>query len=72
MLEVGGGADLGEKALGPEYGAEFGSQELDGDLAAVLEVRREVDGGHAARADLALDAIAVGEGGKRGGTRRPA
>ena len=31
------------------------------DLAIVLEIVREIDGRHAARAELALDAIAVGE-----------
>ena len=31
--------------------------------AVVLEVLREVDGGHAALSELALDAVAVGEGG---------
>ena len=43
-------------------------QDLDGDLAAVLEVLGEVDGGHAALAELALEAVAVGEGrGEAGG-----
>ena len=40
---------------------EFGVDDLDGDLAAVPEVLGEVDGGHAALAELALDAIAVSE-----------
>ena len=41
---------------------ELGVQDLDRDLAGVLDVLGEVDGGHAALAQLALEAIAVGEG----------
>ena len=62
MLQPGGGADLGEEALGAEGGAEVGMQHLDGDVAIVLEVVREVDRGHAASAEFALDGIAVGQG----------
>ena len=40
---------------------ELGVEDLDGDLAAVLQVLGEVDGGHAALAELALDAVAVAE-----------
>ena len=47
MLEVGGDLDLGEEAVAADDGAELGMQDLDGDLAAVLEVFGEVDGGHA-------------------------
>ena len=63
MLQLGGGPDLGEEALGAELGGEIGMQQLDRHLAVVLEVVREIDRGHAARAELALDAVAVGEGG---------
>ena len=48
---------------------EFGAEDLDGDLAVVLEVVGEVDGGHAARAELAFEAVAVGEGGGQAGGR---
>ena len=61
MLEVGGGLDLAEEALAADCGGQFGPQDLDRDLAIVLEILGEVDGGHAARAELALDAVAVGE-----------
>ncbi len=37
-------------------------QHLDGDVAVVLEIVREVDGGHAAGADLAVDTVAIREG----------
>src|SRR5262249_58320475 len=55
--------------LGAEHGGELWPQDLDRHLAVVLEVRREVDGGHAARAELALDAIAAGECGGEAAVR---
>ena len=62
MLEVGGDLDLGEEAVAADDGGELGVEDLDGDLAAVLQVLGEVDGGHAALAQLALETIAVGQG----------
>ena len=71
MLEAGGGFDLGEEAVAADDGAELGVEDLDGDLAAVLQVFGEVDGGHAALAELALKAVTVGEaGGECGGWGR--
>jgi len=67
VLEVGGGGDLGDEALGADHGGQFGAEDLDGDLAPVLEVLGEVHGGHAAGAELPLDAVAVGEGGGEAG-----
>ena len=37
-------------------------QHSDGDIAIVLEIVREIHRGHAARAELAVEAIAVGQG----------
>ena len=65
--EAGRGLDFAEEALGAECGGEFGAEHLDGDLAVVLEVLGEVDGGHAALAELALDAIAVAQGRRESG-----
>ena len=62
MLEVGGELDLGQEPLGADDGGELRAQQLERDLAVVLEVLREVDGGHAAGADLTFDPVAVGEG----------
>ena len=62
VLEAGRGLDLGEEAVAADDGAQLGMEDLDGDLAAVLQVFGEVDSGHAALAELALEAIAVGEG----------
>ena len=57
-----------EESLGAEHGAEFRFEHLDGDLTVVLRSCGEIDGGHAALADDALDAVAVGE--RRGEMRR--
>ena len=61
MLQGGGDLDFPEEALAAEHGRQLGAQHLDGDLAAVLEVLGEVDGGHATGAEFALDPVAVGE-----------
>ena len=67
MLELGGDLDLAQEPLGTDDRGELGMQHLDGDLAVVLEVLRQVDGGHAAPAELALDQVAVGQGGGEAG-----
>ena len=59
---VRGRLDLGEEPLGAERRGEIGVQHLDRDVAVVLEVVREIDGRHAAAAELALDAVAIGDG----------
>ena len=61
VLQVGGDPDLGEEAVAADDGAQLGMEDLDGDLAAVLQVLGEVDGGHAALAELALEAVTVTE-----------
>jgi hypothetical protein len=68
VLQVGGGLDLGEEPLGADHGGQLGPEHLDRDLAVVLQVVGEVHRGHATRAQLAVEAVAVGEGGgERGG-----
>jgi hypothetical protein len=54
--------DLAQETLGADHGGQFGAEDLDGDAAVVLQVVGEVDGGHAAGAELALEAVAVGQG----------
>ena len=61
MLQRRGGLDLHHEPLGAEHGGEFGLEDLERDLAVVLQVLGEVHGRHAALAELALDAVAVGE-----------
>jgi len=62
MTQRRGGLDFLHEALGTQYCGQLGAEDLDGDLAVVLDVGGEVDGGHAALAELALDRVAVGEG----------
>ncbi len=61
MAQRGDGVDLGEEAVGADGGGELGAEHLDGDIAIVLEVVREIDRGHAALTELALDPVAVGQ-----------
>ena len=63
MLEPGGDADLALEPLGAERRGELRMEHLERDRAVVPEVLREVDRGHAAAAELALEPVAVGEGG---------
>src|SRR5215472_14509559 len=63
MLEMRRGLDLGQEPRGADDGRELGSKHLDGDFALVSEIAGEVDGGHSALAELALDPVAVGKGG---------
>ena len=62
MLQLGGGLNLLDEPIRAQDRGELGLQHLDGDFAVVLEVLGEVDGGHAPRAELPLDAVPVGEG----------
>ncbi len=62
MLQVGGDLDLGQEPVAPDDGRELRMQDLDGHLAAVLQVLGEIDRGHAALTELALDAVTVTEG----------
>ena len=62
MLQRGCGRDLLQEALGAQHGGEFRLQHLHGDAALVLHVLGEIDRGHAALAERALNAVAVAEG----------
>jgi hypothetical protein len=61
VLEIGGELDLGQEALGADDGRELGAQHLHRDPAVVAEVLGEVHRGHAARADLVLEAVMAGQ-----------
>ena len=60
---MGTGRDLADKPLGAERGSEFGTEDLYGDLALVLQILGEIDRRHATGTKFALDGVAVGEGG---------
>ena len=62
MLEPGGDLDLAEEALGAERGGQLRPEDLDRDLAAVLQVLGEIHVAMPPTAELALDRVAVGEG----------
>ena len=59
MLQPGGEPDLALEPLGPEGGGELGVEHLERDRAVVPEVLGEVDRGHAAAAELALERVAA-------------
>ena len=63
VVEPGGEVDLAEKPLGTQGGSQFGVEHLERDRSVVPEIAREVDRGHAAAAELALEHVAVGQGG---------
>ena len=68
MLQAGRGADFAQEPLAAECRAEVGVQYFDRDVAIVFQVVRQVDGGHATRAECAFDAIAMAESlGQTGG-----
>ncbi len=63
MTERGGDVDFAEKPLGAERGRQLRTQDLERDPPVVLEVLGQIDRCHPAPAELALDRVAVREGG---------
>ena len=61
MLQRRRRLDLGQEAIGANDGGELWAQHLHRDAAIVLEIVRQIHGRHAARAELALESIAIGE-----------
>ncbi len=61
MLQVGGGADLAQEAVGADGGGQLGAQNLDRHLSLMPEVAGEIDRRHAALTQFTLDAVAVGK-----------
>jgi hypothetical protein len=62
MGESGDEADLAEEPLRPDRKGQLGAKDLDGDLASVAQVAREIDRGHPTLADETLDLIAAWQG----------
>jgi hypothetical protein len=62
MLQVRGDPDLREKTLDSENRAELRIQHFDCDRAIVAQIARQIDGGHPAGADLAIDRVATLQG----------
>ncbi len=65
VLQVGGDPDLVEEAFGAQDGGQLGMENLDRDLALVLDIVGQVDRRHAAAAELTLDRVAVGQCGRQ-------
>jgi hypothetical protein len=61
MIQPGSEADLAEEALGTQGRGELRVEQLQGDPPVVLEVLGEIDRGHSAAAELALETVAVAE-----------
>lgn len=61
MLEVCRHTDFSEEALDTHDRGQFGVEDLQRHAAIVLQIAREVDGRHPARANLAFDGVAIGE-----------
>jgi hypothetical protein len=57
--QVRGELDLLDETLGADHRRELRVQDLERDLAVMPDVFGEVDGGHPARTELALDAVLV-------------
>jgi hypothetical protein len=59
VLQAGCEPDFTLEAFGTEGRGELGVQYLKGHLAVVLQIVREVNRGHAAAPELAVEAVAV-------------
>src|SRR5678816_3285216 len=62
VRELGGGVDLGQEPLAVDGRGDFRVQDLDRHPPIVALVARLVNRCHAARSELALDAVAAGKG----------
>jgi hypothetical protein len=62
MCQPGRDLDLGEEALRTEERGDLGAKHLERDRTAVFEVLGEQDDRGRPMTDLAVDAVAVGEG----------
>ena len=63
MLETGRDLDLAQEPLGAQRGGQLRAEHLDGDLAVVLQVVREVNVRHPAAADFSAEVVAGRERG---------
>ena len=63
VIQLGGKSDLAEEAFRAERMGELRMENLERHRSVVLQVLGEVDRGHPTAAELALDRVAVGEGG---------
>ena len=64
MVEGGRDLDFPKKPFGPQCGRELGAQKLDRDETRVLEIAGQVNRGHPALTEFALDQISTSERGR--------
>jgi hypothetical protein len=64
VLETGGELDLPEKALDALRPAELGANDLHRHRALMAKVSRQIDRRHAPGADLTLEDVPAGQGGR--------
>jgi hypothetical protein len=63
MVEPGARIDLAEEPLGTQPCSQLGPENLDGDVAMVSQIFREIDHRHAALTQQADNAISLGNSG---------
>jgi hypothetical protein len=61
VTQPGHQLDLTQESIGTDAGRELRMQDLDRDLASVLQVLGQQHHGHAAAADLRLDGVTAGK-----------
>ena len=61
MLQRCRGLDLNDEPIPAEDCGKFWFENFDGNFAIVLDVVRQIDGRHAARAELTFDLVSVAE-----------
>ena len=59
MVQSGGELDLAEKPFGAERGGQLRAQNFDRDRAVVFQVPGEINRGHPARPEFALDRVTI-------------
>ena len=62
VLELRREPDLAQEPLGAEEGGKFRAEHLDCDQAVVLQIASEIDRGHPAATEFALDRVAARKG----------
>ena len=62
MLESGGDANFTLKAFRPEHRCQVRVEDLERNLAVMLDIVCQVHGGHATPAQLALEQVPISQG----------
>ena len=65
MVELGRNLDFPEESFGSQCGGELRPKHLDGQSAMMLQVMGQIDCGHAATPELALERVLIAQGGRQ-------